>query len=218
MAKPERKRLPWEKELVDLSKFDWQVAVNLSHDHKHSPLQLRVAVALMLHADSETMVAWPSQKTLAQYTGAASESQVRRAVVALCASTAITRGRISSLCEEDQAKVTRNKRGVAYRLNLLWAFETLEASQKPLPRMPKQLRDGLAAKAAKIKGTSDELDRSTVERNDRATVERYVPPYDRAAYQEGNIRDQIKEAPDRKDLASTRESQANAYSAMTRGT
>lgn len=204
MAKPEHKK-PWEKELNELNKFDWSIAVGLSHDHKHSPLQLRVANVLMHHADSNTMLAWPSQRTIAQYVGAAGESQVRKAVVALCESGAVTRGRVSSLQEEDQAKVTRNKRGVAYRLNLMWAFETLEASLKPLPTMPKQLRDGLAAKAARAN-----VDRSTVERNDRSTVERYTPPYDRAAYQKGILRDQKKEAPSEENLASTREG-ASAY-------
>ncbi|WP_143749678.1 helix-turn-helix domain-containing protein [Mesorhizobium sp. WSM3879] len=213
MAKPERKPLPWEKELVDLTKFDWLTAVGLSHDHKHSPLQLRVAIAIMQHADAKSMLAWPSQRTLAQYVGVAAESQIRRAVLALCESGAITRGRISSLQEDDQAKVTRNKRGVAYRLNVMWAFETLEASQKPLPRMPKQLRYGLAAKAARAL-----VDRSTVERNDRPTVERYTPPYDRAPYQKGNNRDQRKEALNEESPASTRDGLANGYAAVSRGT
>ncbi|ESY20393.1 helix-turn-helix domain-containing protein [Mesorhizobium sp. LNJC391B00] len=214
MAKPERKRLPWEKELVDLNKFDWLTAVGLSHWHKHSPLQLRVAIGLMQHADPETMVAWPSQQTLAQYAGVASESQIRRAIVALCDSGSIGRGRISSLCEQDQAKVTRNRRGVAYRLNLFWAFETFEAAQKPLRAMPKQLRDG---KAAKTGSTPDEqLDRSTVERNDRSTVERHTPPYGRAPYQEGTEEISEKTAGNEEGSVSTGATPPNAY-ALAKG-
>ena len=215
--KPDRRLQPWEKELVELTKFDWLLAVGMSYWHKHSPLQLRVATVLMQHADSNTMLAWPSQRTIAQYAGVAAESQVRRAVAALCESKALKRCRISQLDEADQAKVTRNKRGVAYRLSMFWALETLEASQAPLPRMPKQLRDGLAAKAAKAKAVPGEFDRPTVERNNRPTVERYTPPYDRAAYQPVTLRDQKKDSPSEQDLASTREASAYALASGRSG-
>lgn len=217
MNRPDRKVQPWEKELVELTKFDWLLAVGMSHWHKHSPLQLRVAIVLMQHADGKTMLAWPSQRTIAQYAGVAAESQVRRAVAALCESQALKRCRISQLDEADQAKVTRNKRGVAYRLSMFWALEILEASQAPLPRMPKQLRDGLAAKAAKAKAAPDEFDRSTLERNDRSTLERHTPLYDRAPYQKGILRDQRKDSPSDENLASTREASAYALASGRAG-
>jgi hypothetical protein len=188
---------PWDKELCDLTKFDWMTAVGLSHDHKHSPLQLRIANALMQHANDENL-AWPSQKTLAQYAGVAIESQVRRAIVALCESGALMRGPISQLDDKDQSKITRNKRGIAYRLNLFWAFEVFEASRKPLRFEPKHLRDGRARKIER-----EQLHRTTVERSNRTTVERPTPHYDSAPNMKGNNRDQEQEAGNEEGRGST---------------
>ncbi|WP_202349997.1 helix-turn-helix domain-containing protein [Mesorhizobium sp. 113-1-2] len=207
MAKPERKRLPWEKYLVDLTKFDWLTAVCLSHDHKHAALQLRLAIVLMQHADPETMVAWPTQETLAKYAGVADERQARRAIKALCDSHAILRCRISELDEASQEKVTRNKRGVAYTLSLPWAFAVLEASKDPLPAEPKHLRDA-------------RRNRTTAVLSNRTTAVRYEQDYGSPPYTKRKRSDQIKEAPDRKDLASTpaRESTpSNSYSSASRG-
>jgi len=52
-----------------------------------------------------------------------------------------------------------------------------------------------------------------VERNDR---QRYTPPYDRAAYQKGILRDQKKEAPNEQNLASTREGSVSSYASASR--
>lgn len=204
MPKPERRRLPWEKELIELTKFDWLTAVGLSHDHKHSPLQLRIAIGVMQHADPETKVAWPSQQTLAQYAGVGDERQVRRAILAMCDSGAISRGRISQLDEESREKVTRHKRGVAYRLNMYWAFEVLEASTKPLPAEPMQLKKA-------------HIDRTTAVLSDRTTAVRHTQDYGSPPYKEGTLEISEKKAGNEEGSASTRETPASAYSVASRG-
>ncbi|WP_192177678.1 helix-turn-helix domain-containing protein [Mesorhizobium amorphae] len=201
MSKPERKRLPWEKELVDLNKFDWLTAVGLSHWHKHSPLQLRIAIALMQHANDGN-IAWPSQQTLAQYAGVADAGQVRKAVRAFKKSGAISYCRISELDEYEQAKITRQKRGLAYELEFFWAYEQLEESQQPLRAMPKQLRDGKARK---------QLNRSTADRSNRSTIDRSTPVHDRPPYKDRTLEISEKKAPNEEGLVSTREAPLSAY-------
>lgn len=210
MPKPERKRLPWEKELVDLNKFDWSIAVGLSHWHKHSPLQLRIANVLMQHANDGN-IAWPSRQTLAQYAGVADSGQVRKAVRALKNSGSISYCRISQLDDAEQAKITRQKRGLAYKLELFWAYEQLEESQIPLRAMPKQLRDGKARKQLE-----QELDRSTADRSNRSTADRSTPVHDRPPYKEGTEEISVKKAPNEEGSVSTRDP-SNAYSQATRG-
>lgn len=216
MAKPERRNLPWEKELSELTKFDWLTAVGLSHDHKHSPLQLRLAIGLMQHADAETMVAWPTQETLAKYAGVAEERQVRRAIKAMCGSQAISRCRISQLDEAVRERVVRNKRGVAYTLNLAWAFDVLEASKDPLPTEPKHLRDARRKRALSQVNSADS-DRTTAVLSHRTTVDRYEQDYGSPPYHKGIRSDHKKEAPDRKDLASTYARGSNGYAAASKG-
>lgn len=213
VSKPDRKRLPWEKDLVDLNKFDWLTAVGLSHWHKYSPLQLRIAIGLMQHADAETMVAWPSQQTLAQYAGVADAGQVRKAIRGLKNSGSISYCRISQLDDMEQAKITRQKRGLAYKLELFWAYEQLEESQLPLRAMPKQLRDGKARKQQE----KEQLNRSTPDRSDRSTVDRSTPVHDRPPYKDRPEEISEKEAPNEGDSVSTRDP-SNAYATATRGT
>ncbi|QKD17481.1 helix-turn-helix domain-containing protein [Mesorhizobium sp. NZP2077] len=209
MAKPDRKRLPWEKELVDLNKFDWSIAVGLSHWHKHSPLQLRIANVLMQHANDGN-IAWPSQQTLAQYAGVADSGQVRKGVRALKGSGAISYCRISQLDDVEQSKITRQKRGLAYKLEMFWAYEQLEESQQPLRAMPRQLRDGKARKQ------QQQLDRSTADRSNRSTIDRSTPVHDRPPYKDGTEEISEKTALNEEDSASTRATPINAYSAATR--
>lgn len=214
-AKPDRKPAPWEKELVELTKHDWQIAVGLSHDHKHSPLQIRVAFILMHHADPKTMLAWPTQESVAEYVGVAEERQVRRAILALCESGAVKRCRISQLDEAERDKITRSKRGVVYRLNLYWAWEILEASTKPLAAEPKQLRD--ARRRKETPSGIGGADRTTAVLSERTTTVRYMEDYDSPPNEEGINIDQKREAPREESLASTREVSAYALASGRAG-
>jgi hypothetical protein len=143
MTAPKRARLhPWHKECNALSKYDWQTAVCHHPIHKNRPLDLRVANALMQLADSETLFAWPSQRTLARYAGVPHERQVRLALSSLVATGAIAKILVRDLDPEIATKVSRSRRGSAYRLKKFWAWEVFEASQKVKNSEPSSLRRG----------------------------------------------------------------------------
>ena len=144
----QRKRKgPWSKQLGELSKYDWLTAVGLSSEHRLNPLDLRVAIALMNHAD-ETHLAWLTQRTLKEFAGVADERQVRTAIASLRSSGAIETPYIGELDSVSKAKIDRADRGKAYRLRMFWAFEVFEANVKFREQPePKQLRTTQAAQA-----------------------------------------------------------------------
>lgn len=193
--------LPWEKTLPELSKYDWLTAVCLHPVHKNRPLELRIAYALMQHTDPETKVAWPTQRTLMAYAGVGDERQVRSAIASLCASGAISRCRISQLDEDSRKKIKRSAKGKAYRLEMFWAFEVLEASQKPLRKEPAPLR------------AARERHRTNTVLSDRTNVVRSIQDGVRPPNTNRNLNETSKGALEGKqDLASTREGTTpNAY-------
>ena len=198
--------LPWEKTLPDLSKYDWFTAVCLHPLHKNRPLELRIANGIMQHTEPETKVAWPTQRTLMKYAGVGSERQVRSAIASLCESGALNRGCISQLDEETRKKIKRSAKGKAYRLDMFWAYEVLEGSQKTKAREPEPLKIGR------------ERHRTNIVLSDRTNVVRSTQDEGRPPNTKRNLNETGKEAFEGKqDLASTREVKTtNAYAIARR--
>jgi hypothetical protein len=195
------KNLPWKKALPDLTKYDWMTAVGLHPVHKQRPLELRIAYSVMQHADPDSKVAWPSQQTLMLYAGAGDERQVRSAIASLCVSGALSRGRISQLDEKSRAKVGRQTRGKAYRLDMFWAYEVLEWSQQMKLKEPESLKAGR------------ERHRTNTVLSNRTNTVRSVQDEHRPPNTKPILSETIKGAFEGKqDLASTREGEKpNSY-------
>lgn len=191
---------PWDKELSELTKYDWSVAVGLHPQHKNCPLDLRVANILMQRADAGTCLMWATQQSIAKLVGVADERQVRTAMRRLEESGAIVKKRIADLQPDtfdalgEKMSGNRNKRGVIYTLKLFWAMETFEAYVKRSPSEPKHLRK------------TREEHRTTIVRNDRTTIVRSGQDYDSPPYTTSqNYTDTEKGNERKQDLASTRE-------------
>jgi hypothetical protein len=136
----QKRKGPWSKQLGELSKYDWLTAVGLSSAHRLNPLDLRVAIALMNHAD-ETHLAWMTQKTVKAFAGVADERQIRTAIASLRSSGAIETLYIGELDSASKAKIERSDRGKAYKLRMFWALEVFETTAKPAGQSePRQLR------------------------------------------------------------------------------
>ena len=141
-----RSLLPWEKSMVDLTKYDWLTAVGLSPQHKTFARDLRVAIIVMQMTDAETDFCWPTQQTLAQLSGFGDVRQVRTALKRLEMSGAIRKKRIADLQPDILdvlgAKMSgnRNKRGAIYKIQKFWALETFEAYAKRQRTEPDHLR------------------------------------------------------------------------------
>ncbi|MFC0246511.1 hypothetical protein [Falsochrobactrum ovis] len=146
MSAPKRTKRPWEKEMPELNKYDWVVAVGFHPAHKNSPRDLRVSNALMQMADGETNLMWATQQTIAQYADVSDVRQVRTSLQRLSASGAVVKRRIADLQPDMLEALTskmnsnRNKRGAVYTLRMFWALETFEACGKRQKVEPAHLR------------------------------------------------------------------------------
>lgn len=225
----------WSKELHELSKYDWLTAVGLSPDHRTSPLDLRIAITLMSHADPKTKLAWPSQQTLMAYAGVADERQVRTAISSLCASGALVRIYIGKLDSSRREKINRTSRGKAYELQMFWAFEVFEASANGAgQREPPQLRSGKQHRTTAVRSKQDaekEPDRTTAVRAghdaekvpdrttavppNRTTAVRYEQDYSHPPNPKLNLKETERAGKTVEGLAPTRES--NGYAKASRG-
>jgi len=167
---------PWEKELIELTKYDWSIAVGLHPKHKNCPLDLRVANVLMQKADGGTCLMWATQQSIAKLVGVADERQVRTAMHRLEESGAIIKKRIADLQPEtfeslgEKMNGNRNKRGVVYTLKLFWAMETFEQYANRSPAEPRHLRK------------KREGHRTTIVRQHRTTIVRSGQDYDSPPY------------------------------------
>lgn len=211
MSEARKSLLPWDKDMPDLNKYDWVVAVGYHPMHKNHPRDLRVANALMQKADMSTNLMWATQQTIAQYADLADVRQVRSSIQRLAASGAINKRRIADLqpdiLEALNGKMdrNRNRRGSVYQLKMFWAYETFEAFAKRAKVEPSHLR--------KSRG----LNRTTPVLNNRTTIVLSGQDYDSPAYTTSqNYNDTGNGNERKKDLASTYE--GNGYSqAKARG-
>lgn len=211
MSEPKKRAgYPWQKELIDLNKFDWMTAVGISKRHRNSPRDLRVAAVLLRLADQDTGYVWATQETIALLAGLADVRQVRAAIERLekgekeeKGTGALKRSRISDLQPDMVERLAgrmnaRNRRGVVYKLSMFWAYEVFEGYGKSARSEPSQLRKGKASK------------RTTPVRYERTTPVRSTPDYASPAYIERDIQRDIRSPQGGKeDLASTRE--GNSY-------
>lgn len=209
-------KAPWQKSMTEMSKYDWLTAVGLDLSFKHQPLILRVANVLMQFADPETMIAWPSQATIALYAGVADQRQIRHAVGRLAFRerdddhAAVIKCRINDLPEEVRSTVERQAKGKAYRLDMFWALETLEASQSPFRAEPRQLsrRRTTPVLSEPDRTTAvlseDDAHRTTAVLLDRTTAVLSTPDYDSPPYTKGILRDTKEGSEEKENLALTR--------------
>jgi alkylated DNA nucleotide flippase Atl1 len=206
---PKKSRLPWEKPLPDLSKYDWLTAVGLHPMHKHCDRDLRIANIVMQMADAETGLMWATQQTIAALAGVGDERQVRTTMQRFEKSGALSKARIADLQQDtldalhEKMSGNRNKRGAVYKLRMFWAFETFEAYGKRKAQEPDHLR--------KMR----ELNRTTPVRCERTTPVRLEQDNGCPAYTtEGNYTDTENGNERKQDLASTREG-LNPYALAT---
>jgi hypothetical protein len=184
---PKKALMPWEKEMIDLTKYDWAIAVGHHPAHKNCPRDLRVANVFQKLTDAETGLMWATQQTIAQLAGLGDERQVRTAMQRFEASKAIEKKRIANLqtdtLEALGAKMNshRNRRGAVYKLRMFWAYETFETYAKRDRREPEQLRKGRLVK------------RTTIVRSKRTTIVRSGADHDSPAYIQEDISTDIKE-------------------------
>ncbi len=205
MSEPRKSTLPWEKQLVDLNKYDWIIAVGYCPMHKNHPRDLRVANALMQKADLATNLMWATQQTIAQYADLADVRQVRSSVKRLAASGALDKRRIADLqpdiLESLNGKMdkNRNRRGTVYRLKMFWAFEIFEGHAKRCKEEPLHLRK------------SRDNNRTGVVLNNRTGVVLSEQDWRSPAYTTSqNYNDTERGFERKEDLESTRE--GNSYS------
>ncbi len=211
MSEPRKSLLPWDKQLVELNKYDWIVAVGYHPMHKNHPRDLRVANALMQKADAATNLMWATQQTIAQYADLADVRQVRSSVQRLALSGAIDKRRIADLQPDTLETLNgkmdknRNRRGSVYQLKMFWAYETFEEYAKRTKIEPLHLR--------KSRGQN----RTTPVLNNRTTPVLSGQDYDSPAYTTSKNYNDTRSGSERKnDLASTYE--GNGYSqAKARG-
>jgi hypothetical protein len=171
-------------------------AVCISEAHKKRPLDLRVANAVMQHANPA--MSWPSHRTLARYAGVADERQVRSAIASLVTSGALSRRPIAELDAESRAKIERKARGQVYQLNMFWALEVFEGARKTMRKEPAPLRLGRERK------------RTMAVLSDRTGAVRREQDEGRPPNTKRNLSDTEKGASERfQDLTSPRE--ANRY-------
>lgn len=133
---------PWEKEPQALTQFDWLTSVGLSVHHGNTPTDLKLAATLMRFCSGQTMMAWPTVDTLAEYAGC-HRTKAQNGITRLKNSGALVVVRIADLPDNLREKVKRRGRGNAYALNMSWAAEILSVKpflKKPEPSQLKKSR------------------------------------------------------------------------------
>ncbi|TGS89478.1 hypothetical protein EN817_03820 [Mesorhizobium sp. M3A.F.Ca.ET.174.01.1.1] len=210
----------WEKSLAEMSKYDWMTAVNHNRKHGGRTRDLKVAFALMQLADADTCLAWPTQESLADLSGLADTRQVRSGLASLAGTGAIEKKKVSELSEESQGRlaVKRKGRGVAYKLKMFWAYEVLELSfsSAGVRAEPTQLAAS-DKKRTTIVRNSDDLNRTTIDRQKRTTIVRSQADYVSPANTTVDTKDTEEGSEGKVTLASTRARGSNGYAAASRG-
>lgn len=174
----------FQKSLKDLNKYDWLIAVCQNSKHQQRTRDLRVAVALMSLADAKTMLAWPTQESIAELAGLSDPRLVRMGLASLAGTGAIEIVRLYELSEADREIVTakRNRRGKCYRLSAIWAYEMFEAAQSPARKELAVKRQNAGARLAAARKKKAEEKRIEAIRKNRITTNRSKqdwrdPPY-----------------------------------------
>jgi hypothetical protein len=203
------RKTPWQKQASELTKYDWLTAICHNPKHSRRTRDLRVAQALMQLADADTMLAWPTQETLAELSGLADSRQVRSALASMAGSGAIAVVKLSELSDEtrDELAIKRRGRGKAYRLKSFWAYEILEASRSPVTKrsQPEKLRAGKAAK------------RTKAVLSERTTTDRFRADYNSPAYTSVDTGRTLKPSTEGNNQLGVYAREANSYAAMSRG-
>lgn len=193
-------KAPWLKDMKDLTRYDWNTAVSVHDEHFDRARDLRVANTLMQHMHGDTGLAFPTQKTIMNWTHCTDERQVRESLYSLEGTGAITRKRMQDLQPDTLELVKkiggRNMRAVVYKLNMFWAYETFEVYRH---RLATPSPESVRKKAARMHN------RSTIARNDRSTIARNIPVYDSPSNTVGDTVDTLGEAGRREHLLYGRE-------------
>lgn len=158
----------FSKELSQLRKYDWLTACGFHTALRDKSRVLRLCNALMQCADHDSNIAFPTQETLAALANMADTGQVRKAISDLRRVKAISTVRISMLTAQELDQNPdlrkRNKRGLVYRLNLFWAYETIAAHSFKLKNPDREANREIAARFT---------NRTEPDRYERAEPDRY---------------------------------------------
>ena len=150
-----------EKELNELTKYEWQSAVCFSKELNAKPTVIAIGNALMNFATGDTesgIFAYLGQRTLAERIGVSSAKQVQRQLKVLEETGAITRVNIPDLTPEQRKEMNRrlnaerSNRGTVYKLNMMWAKEAWEFHSR---QTNKPRTEPVALKTARLSKVSD---------------------------------------------------------------
>lgn len=134
-------KYPWTKDRVNLTRYDWSIAVGFHPDHRNTSRDVRVAQAVAYFLFKDTNFAWPTQETIRQMAHLADRSQVHRALRALEKSGAFKVRPLRELPASirSQVEIKRDSRSVCYEISLDWAFATIRDQYEKHDAVPEHL-------------------------------------------------------------------------------
>lgn len=142
-------RPPQDIPVLELTKFHWLLAVNLSDQHRAQLVVRDHAKVLTDFADPATNLIWASQATIQAQAMYWSKSETSEAITALHKSAAIFKYRIGKISatefrempEEVATEIKRRAaRGFVYRLNMRWAHHIIQQRYNVRRGEPEHLR------------------------------------------------------------------------------
>lgn len=150
-------KMPWERNRAEITADDWAIACNFHPSIRNAARDLRVCNAIRHFLYKDTPYCWPTQETLRQLAHVADRTQLQKSLKSIRGCGALSVLPFADMPDSLPAK-RRDARGVFYRLNFQWAFETLLNHYGQHQQEPAPAKAGREAKmeTAKPNAPSDE--------------------------------------------------------------